>query len=68
MTDEQELEKLIKRRGDVRAKQMARLHAGSATRARTTTSNAEASRLNEQIMHLRDRIKTASNGVPIAVD
>lgn len=54
---QKELDALLEKREQVRAKQMERMHNGSATRARTTTSNAEAGRLNERIVWLREQLK-----------
>lgn len=56
---QKELDDLVAKREAVRARQMQRLHEGSATRARTTTSNADADKLNERIVWLRDQIKSA---------
>mgnify|MGYP003529255342 FL=1 len=55
---QKELAALLEKREQVRAKQMERIHSGGMTRARTTTSNAEADRLNERIVWLRDQLKT----------
>ena len=52
-----ELDALLEKRQQIRAKQMERMHNGSATRARTTTSNAEADRINERIVWLREQLK-----------
>lgn len=57
-TFHRELAVLLENREQVRAKQMERIHSGGMTRARTTTSNAEADRLNERIVWLREQIKT----------
>ena len=54
---QQELDALIAKREQVRAKQMQRIHNGGMTRARTTTSNAAADRLNERIVWLREQLK-----------
>ena len=54
---QKEIDALCKKRELVREKQMARIHRGEMTRARTTTSNAEADRLNERIMWLREQLK-----------
>lgn len=58
---QKELDALLAKRERIREKQMARFHNGSATRARTTTGNADADRVNEQIISLREQIKQASN-------
>jgi len=55
--ERKELEQLLAKRDAIRAKQMKRYDDRSATRARTTTSNAEASRLNDRIEWLRSEIK-----------
>ncbi|WP_157648685.1 hypothetical protein [Thiobacillus denitrificans] len=57
---QKELDKLLKKRDELRTKQMSRYHNGSATRARTTTSNAEADRLNERIVWLREQLVAAA--------
>jgi hypothetical protein len=57
MTLEKELEKELSKRDRIRERQMARYAAGSATRRRTTTSNAEADRCNDRIEWLRSEIK-----------
>lgn len=57
---ESELSDLLAQRDDVRVKQMERFHSGSATRARTTTSNAAADRFNERIVFLRGELKKLS--------
>lgn len=54
---QKELETLLVNRDAVRAKQMQRYDDRSATRVRTTTSNAEADRLNERIVWLRSGLK-----------
>jgi hypothetical protein len=53
-----ELDMLLEKRDRVRAKQIERIRVGAMTRARTTTSNAEADRLNERIVWLREQLKT----------
>ena len=57
---QKELAALLEKREQVRAKQIERMHSGVMTRARTTTSNAEADRLNERIVWLRDQLKTTN--------
>lgn len=57
MDMQKELDALVKKREQVRARQMARIHSGGMTRARTTTSNAEADRINERIVWLREQLK-----------
>jgi hypothetical protein len=52
-----ELAVLLERRDKIRLAQLRRYQDGSATRARTTTSNANASRLNDRIVWLREEIK-----------
>ncbi|MDH5297870.1 MAG: hypothetical protein OEV91_02520 [Desulfobulbaceae bacterium] len=59
---QKELDALLERRESIREKQMARFHEGSATRARTTTGNADADRVNEQIISLRKQIKEEDGG------
>jgi hypothetical protein len=54
---QKELTDLLEKREQVRAKQMDRIHRGEMTRARTTTSNAAADRLNERIVWLRKELK-----------
>jgi hypothetical protein len=56
-TYQKELDKLLAKRDQVRQKQMARWHNHTASRARTTTSNADADRLNERIVWLREQLK-----------
>lgn len=48
-----EIDELVEKRTAIREKMMDRFHRGSATRARTTTSNAEVDRINERLAHLR---------------
>lgn len=55
---QKELDSLILQRDKIREKQMARFHNGSATRARTTTSNADADRVNERIVEIRERMRS----------
>ncbi len=55
-----ELDKLLAKRDAIRAKQLARYDNRSATRARTTTSNAEVDRLNDRIIWLRQEIARAA--------
>ena len=55
--NETELETLLAKREAIRSKQLERYSVGSATRARTTTSNANADRLNDRIIWLRSEIK-----------
>ena len=57
MTLQQELDSELAKRDAIRQKQLARYSAGSASRARTTTSNAAADRVNDRIHWLRDEIK-----------
>ena len=54
---ETELEKELAKRDYIRERQLARYLEGSATRRRTTTSNAEADRCNERIEWLRGEIR-----------
>ena len=57
MTLESELEKEMAKRDRIRQRQLARYSEGSATRRRTTTSNADADRCNERIEWLRSEIR-----------
>ena len=41
---------------------MERFHNGSATRARTTTANADADRVNERIVSIRERMRSNDIG------
>lgn len=52
-----ELENLLSKRDEIRQKQLSAYNLGTATRARTTTLNAAADRLNERIEFLRQEIK-----------
>jgi ribosome modulation factor len=52
-----ELDKLLTKRDRLRQQQMDSYRNGTATRARTTTRNAEADRLNERIVWLREQMK-----------
>lgn len=54
-----ELEELLQKREAIRAAQMRRMHDGSATRAKTTTSNANVDKVNERIVWLRAEISKA---------
>lgn len=60
-TYQKELDQVLAKRDAIRDKQMARYHDRSATRARTTTSNAEADRCNDRIIWLREQIKDCKN-------
>ena len=57
VTLEKELEALISKRSAMQEKHMAKYRDGSATRARTTTHNANVSMVNDQIIDLRARLK-----------
>ena len=59
-SEQKELDELLSKREAIRTKQMNRLHDGGATRARTTTSNADADKVNERIVWLREQIKNAT--------
>jgi len=52
---QKELDALILKREQIREKQMARVHNGSVTRARTT-GNADADRINDRIVEIRERM------------
>lgn len=54
---QQELDAELAKRDRIRERQIARYDNGSATRRRTTTSNAEADRCNERIEWLRAEIR-----------
>ena len=56
-----ELDAALIKRDKIHQKHMARYRDGSATRARTTTCNAEVGRVNDLIISLRDRIKQFEN-------
>lgn len=58
--EEKELADLLEKRDRIRAKQLQRYDDRSATRAKTTTSNADADRLNERIVWLREEIRRAT--------
>jgi hypothetical protein len=60
---QKELDSLLLKRDAIRQKQMARFHEGSATRARTTTGNADADRVNERIISIREQIKANAAGL-----
>ena len=53
-----ELDMLLIKRDNIRQKQMDRFHNGSATRARTTTGNADADRVNDRIIEIRERMRS----------
>lgn len=55
-----EIEDLKMKRAGIRDAQMRRYDNGSASRRRTTTSNAEADRINERIEWLKDEIRRNS--------
>lgn len=55
---QKELDALLLKREQIREKQMARFHNGSATRARTTTGNADADRVNDRIVEIRERMRS----------
>jgi hypothetical protein len=55
---QKELDALLVKREKIREKQMARFHNGSATRARTTTGNADADRVNDRIISIRERLRS----------
>lgn len=57
---EKELEKLLAKRDAMNLRHLARYSDGTATRARTTTHNADVGRLNERIDWLRSEIKKAA--------
>lgn len=57
MSYQKELDALLARRDKIRADQMARYTNLSATRARTTTSNANVDKMQERIEWLRGEIK-----------
>ena len=54
---QQELDNLLAKRDQIRAKMMARFHNRSATRAKTTTSNAEVGYVNDKIIEIRNTIR-----------
>ena len=53
---QKELDKLLAKRDQMNMKMMDRYHNGSATRARTTTSNANIGHVNDQIIEIRNSI------------
>ncbi len=55
---QKELDALLLKREKIRGKQMERFHNGSATRARTTTGNADADRVNDRIVKIRERMRS----------
>lgn len=55
-----ELEELLARRDALHQRHLSRYDDGSASRARTTTLNAEVGRLNERIEWLRSELKRAA--------
>jgi 23S rRNA A2030 N6-methylase RlmJ len=61
MTEQQayqaELDRLLAKRRKINAQQMESYRNGSASRARTTTRNAETSKLNERIIWLREQLQ-----------
>lgn len=52
-----ELKELLEKRDRIREKQMDSYRSRSATRARTTTRNADVDRINDRIIWLRQQIK-----------
>ncbi|MDP1771968.1 MAG: JAB domain-containing protein, partial [Methylobacter sp.] len=54
-----ELDALLLKREQMRERHMAKYRNGSATRAQTTTHNANVSHLNDQIIELRAEIKAS---------
>lgn len=54
---QKELDQELTKRDRIREKQFQSRMNGSVTRARTTTSNAEADRCNDRIIHLREELK-----------
>lgn len=54
---QKELDALLLKRSQIREKQMARFHNGSATRSRTTTGNANADRVNNRIVEIREAMR-----------
>ena len=56
-TLQKELDKLLAKRDQMNMKMMDRYHDRSATRARTTTSNANIGHVNDSIIEIRRRIK-----------
>lgn len=52
-----ELEQMIAKREKMHADHMNKYRNGSATRAKTTTHNANVSQINERIQWLRAEIK-----------
>ena len=67
---EAELEMELAKRSRIRERQMVRYSEGSATRRRTTISNADADRCNERIEWLRSEIRrhNAGSDAPGAVE
>ena len=58
---QKELDGLLAKRDKMREKQMASYRNGTATRARTTTANANVSNLNDEITEIRRMIKEKSS-------
>ena len=52
-----ELDKLLVKRDQMNMKMMDRYHDRSATRARTTTSNANIGHVNDHIIEIRNAIR-----------
>ena len=50
---QKEIDELLEKRSLIREKMMDRFLSGSATRASTTTSNAEVDRINERLAYLK---------------
>lgn len=67
---QKELDGLLVKRDKIRAKQMESFHNSSATRAKTTTGNANADRVNDSIIDVRARIKAleAQPSKPLRMD
>jgi hypothetical protein len=54
---EKELDELLSKREAMRAQHMQKYRDGSATRAQTTTHNANVAWVNERIEHVRQQIR-----------
>jgi uncharacterized small protein (DUF1192 family) len=60
---EKELQAELAKRERMQLNHMKKIHAGTHTRASTTTHNANASRVNERIVWLRQELKRLKSEV-----
>ena len=58
---QKELDKLLAKRDALHIRHMARYSNGTASRAHTTTLNAEVGKLNERIIWLREELANSKS-------